>query len=746
MLAKLPLNTILATAIFFTVFVVNAQANSVTTPDYHGYAGSKSCIECHEKFYGLWSTSRHGLAMQPYNTEFAKARLTPQGSDVVIRKFKYRADLNKGVVSEAGPKGTKQYKIAYALGGKNVYYFLTPFPRGRLQTLPVAYDINKKVWFDTAASGVRHFPGAESDQPVSWRDSGYTFNTGCYNCHVSQLSTNYDLKSDSYKTTWKEPGINCETCHGPSAEHNRVMKETPRGQQPKDIKIISVKKFTPEQHNATCSGCHAKMSPITRAYPPGDRFFDHYDIATLEDQDFYPDGRDLGENYTYTSWLMSPCAKAGRINCVTCHTSSGRYRFKTEERANDACLPCHEKNVENASAHTHHKKGTAGNRCISCHMPMTSFARMNRTDHSMLPPTPSATIAYKSPNACNLCHADQGAAWADKYVRQWRTRDYQAAVLKRTALIDGARKRDWKQLPAMLEYITDKDRDEVFATSLIRMVPASGDKGIAPVLLKTINDPSPLVRAAAADALQYVPTKDAVKALVKATGDEYRLVRVRAAASLAAYPKLPLGEADEKSVEAARKEYLSSLNSRPDQWSSHYNLGNYYLSINKFERAISSYDTALKLEPRAVPAMVNESIAYARLGDKNKSDALLKKALKVNPNNAAANFNMGLLKAEQKDIKGAQQYLRKAMKADPQMAQAAYNLCIITSKDRLSEAINWCRRAAELRPQDPNYAYTLAFYLNQKGEKAEATTVLKALSEKYPGYKDAEILLKEISR
>jgi len=746
MLAKRPINAILAAIMFLTVMVVNARANSVTAPDYQGYAGSRSCIECHEKFYGLWSTSRHGLAMQPYNADFAKVNLTPRQGELVIGKFKYRVDLNKGVVSEAGPAGAKQFKIAYALGGKNVYYFLTPFPRGRLQTLPVAYDINKKVWFDTAASGVRHFPGADSDQPVSWRDSGYTFNTGCYNCHVSQLSTNYDLKSDSYKTTWREPGINCETCHGPSAEHNRVMKETPKGQQPKDMKIISSKKFTPEQHNATCSGCHAKMSPITRAYPPGDRFFDHYDIATLEDRDFYPDGRDLGENYTYASWLMSPCAKAGKINCVTCHTSSGRYRFKTEEKANDACLPCHEKNVANASAHTRHKKGTAGNRCISCHMPMTSFARMNRTDHSMLPPAPSATIAYNSPNACNLCHADQDAAWADKYVRQWRTRDYQAAVLKRAALIDGARKRDWKQLPDMLEYITSRDRDAVFATSLIRMVPASGDKRIAPVLLKTIDDPSPLVRAAAADALQHVRTKDAVKALVKAAGDEYRLVRVRAAASLAAYPKLPLSEADEKSVEAAGKEYLSSLNARPDQWSSHYGQGNYYLNINNFERAISSYNTALKLEPRAVPAMVNESIAYARLGDSKKADALLKKALKVDPNNAAANFNMGLLKAEQKDMNGAQRYLRKAMKADPQMAQAAYNLCIITSKDRLSEAINWCRRAAELRPQDPNYAYTLAFYLNQKGEKAEATKVLKALREKYPGYKDAERLLKEISR
>ena len=258
------------------------------------------------------------------------------------------------------------------------------------------------------------FPGAGAGQPVDWKDPAYTFNTSCYSCHVSQLSSNYDLKTDTYKTTWAEPGINCETCHGPSAEHNRVFREAPKGQKPEDIKIISWKNFTPEQKNAACSICHAKMSPVTATFAPGDRFFDHFDLATLEDPDFYPDGRDLGENYTYTSWLMSPCAKAGKLHCVTCHTSSGRYRFKAEEKANDACMPCHEKHVKDAPAHTHHQEGSAGNKCISCHMPMTSFARMNRTDHSMLPPTPAATIAYKSPNACNLCHTDKDAAWADK--------------------------------------------------------------------------------------------------------------------------------------------------------------------------------------------------------------------------------------------------------------------------------------------------------------------------------------------
>jgi hypothetical protein len=40
---------------------------------------------------------------------------------------------------------------------------------------------------------------------------------------------------------------------------------------------------------------------------------------------------------------------------------------------------------------------------------------------------------------------------------------------------------------------------------------------------------------------------------------------------------------------------------------------------------------------------------------------------------------------------------------------------------------------------------TLAFYLNQKGDKAEAVKTLKGILEKYPQYEDAEMLLKEIA-
>ena len=55
--------------------------------------------------------------------------------------------------------------MQHAMGGKNTYYFLTPMDRGRLQVLPLAYDIQKKSWYDMAASGVRMHAESPADRP-----------------------------------------------------------------------------------------------------------------------------------------------------------------------------------------------------------------------------------------------------------------------------------------------------------------------------------------------------------------------------------------------------------------------------------------------------------------------------------------------------------------------------------------------------------------------------------------------------
>jgi tetratricopeptide (TPR) repeat protein len=578
-----------------------------------------------------------------------------------------------------------------------------------------------------------------------WTERPLTFNTSCFSCHVSQLSKNYDFKSDSYHTTWAEPGINCETCHGPSADHARLFRELPTNQPaPGDLKLIVTRKLSIEQRNATCAQCHAKMSPVTMNFAPGERYFDHFDLVAFENADFYPDGRDLGENYTYTQWRLSPCAKSGKLDCLHCHTSSGRYRFKDAATANDACLPCHEERVKNAPAHTHHEAGTPGNQCVSCHMPMTEFARMRRSDHSMRPPTPATTLAYQSPNACNLCHTNQDAAWADKLVREWRKRDYQKPVLERAALIAAARKADWTKLPEILAYLSSADREEIQTVSLVRLLAhcASDDKW--PVLRKLAEDPSPLVRASVAEALGGRLDRTNATALLKATGDDYRLVRVRAAAALAGLPETQWPGNQPSRVREAMSELMNSMKSRPDDMTSHYNLGNLHMAQGHTPEAVTEFETATKLQPEALPPHVNAALAYNALGQNDKAEASLRRALHLDPSNAAANLNLGMLLAEMGRLSEAEQNFRTAFKSDPKSAQAAYNLGVLLSKEHPDEALIWCRRAAELRPQEPKYAYTLAFVQKQQGKTYDAVRTLEMLLLSGPPLVDAHALLGQI--
>jgi len=722
------------------------EAGSVTA-NRADYAGSVSCRQCHERFYELWASSHHGLAMQPYTAEFARASLTAQTEAIRIGGYAYRAliDGEGGWVREEGPQGAKRYPIIHVMGGKNVYYFLTPVERGRLQTLPVAYDVRTKEWFDTAASGVRHFPGSATDEPVHWTDPMYTFNTSCYGCHVSQLSTNYDLKSDTYHTTWAEPGINCEACHDSGLEHVQVCRATAEGQELDDLKIIVTKTFSADQINSMCNACHAKLSPIGGSFKPGQRFFDHFDLITLDHSDFYPDGRDLGENYTMTTWRMSPCVKSGRLDCTHCHTSSGRYRFKDAENPNAACLPCHRERVENVAAHSHHEADSTGSRCIACHMPMTDFARMTRSDHSMRPPAPAATLQFKSPNACNICHDDQDAAWADGHVRQWHEQDYQKPILEQASLVDAARRDDWSRLEAVLTYVGSKDRDEVFAASLIRLLRGCESEKKWAVVVKALQeDRSPLVRAAAAQTLHGYLTSESFKALLKATTDEYRLVRVRAAAALAGIPLEQIRDEHRRQIGRATTELVESLSARPDDYTSHFNLGNVHMQRRDHTEALASYETAIRLRPDFVPPYVNAAFVYNAQGQNGKAEASFRKALDLDPNNAAVHLNLGMLLGELKRPREAEQAFRDALKADPNAAAAAYNLGVLLSESRPKDGLDWCRRAYELRPDEGRYGYTYAFFLRQNGQVEQAIRVLRKMVNVAAAYPDAYLLLGEL--
>jgi tetratricopeptide (TPR) repeat protein len=693
------------------------------------YMGSRSCKACHQRFYDLWETSYHGRAMMDFSTAFADEHLTtcddfiPSGQDA----YQYKLKGRKGILIERS-SGTS-FPIRHVMGGKYVYYFLTPIEKGKLQTLPLGYDVKRKQWFDITSSSLRMHQNV-LDEALPWTDRRYTFNTACFSCHVSQLSTDYDILTDTYHTEWKEPGINCETCHGPAEKHNRIFTEAAKsGETPDSLYLRTFTKsrgYTADIVNATCAYCHAKSIPLTPEYIIGEDLFQHFDLVGPEHPDYYPDGRDLGENYTYSSWLMSPCVRNSDMDCLHCHTSSGR--FKQKDDPNAACLPCHADRVANATDHTRHQPTSSGNVCINCHMPKTSFARMERSDHSMRPPVPAATRAYGSPNACNDCHTTQSPEWAKSFIMEHYSGKYQEDIMRWADYLDQLRRGNDENLNDILPDLI-RPLDEVTLSALIRSLQNVRDGRIVTLAYFFMNHESPLVRASAAQVLGDYDEDIAFKALFNATNDPVRLVRIRAAGELLFLPESNIPDQYRDQVRAAISEYKASLTAYPDQEISHFNLGHYYESTSAKDESIRSYRRSLMLRPEFTEAAINLGMLYYELGQKDSALYFFQHAVIHNPNNAQANLNLGLLYSELGKTEDAMMTFKTSYESE-QTSVAAYNLAILYSQNMPQQSLVYAKYAYELSPEDPKYVYTFAFYLSENGKTDDAVYILDSALDK----------------
>ncbi|MEI6892850.1 MAG: ammonia-forming cytochrome c nitrite reductase subunit c552 [Pontiella sp.] len=722
-----------------TLLLSCAQSQAIDFTDQGEYLGSSSCIVCHERFYELWSTSHHGKAMEAFSVSLTKT-LEPMTEPIVVNdeKFIVEFDDHGGIlrsISSCGEETT--WRIRFSFGGRNVRYFLIPMDKGKLQVAPVAYYVHLGKWYDSAGSMVRNFHEDEpQDEALHWTDRQLTFNTSCHNCHVSQLEKNYNPEDDSYTTTWTEPGINCETCHGPAEAHVKAAEEAAaKGEELLDLKLLTFHgDLNLAQRDATCGPCHAKGTILTRDFTPGELYFDHYDLTSYEDRDFWADGRDLGENYTQTGWMANQCAISGQLECIHCHTSSGRFRFADDP--NQSCLPCHNKRVDNILAHSHHS-AEAGLTCVDCHMPTTAQAYMSRSDHTFRPPSPAATLEFGSPNACNLCHNDQDAImgnydghdqadaeWADKHVKAWYGVDSGKPILEQGRIIQFCRKGDWTKLPEILAYLNQPQCDAPTAVAILRLLNNCPFPEKWPTIRKLLEHKHEWVRATAAASLQYSTDLETTQGLLKACSDRYRTVRIRAAGALLARNLAGYSKEEQVIYEKAHAEYWNSLIIFPDRWSTHYNQGIYYDRIGKPEESLAAYNQSLKLRDDVIQPMINASMVHARAGDSTNAYAMLERALKVEPKSALVNFNLALLDAEFGNNATAETHLKAALEADPAMPQAAYNLGILLARKNNNEGFQWLEKAALLVPENWTYTSTYIFFLQQNGRAAEAEPML----------------------
>ncbi len=687
--------------------------------------GSRSCRECHEHFYQLWESSFHGRAMMEVDKDFLTKNIQtcPDTFKIAGEYYSITIDRMQAFMNERS--SGNNYPLELVLGGKYVYYFLTPLDKGKWQTLPLGYDIKAKEWFDITGSSMRvhqhHF-----DTSLHWKDRRYTFNTACYDCHVSQINNEYNLANDSYNTTWLEPGINCETCHGPAERHNTEFLKAAKTKTIPDSTYLQTftrsRGYDRDIVDASCLYCHAKSIRITDRYIPGEDYFQHFDLICAENGDYYPDARDLGENYTFGTWLMSPCRDDERMDCLHCHTSSGRFRQKNNP--NTSCLPCHADRVANASEHTQHPEGSLGNKCIACHMPKTTFARMDRSDHSMRPPVPMLTASYDSPNACNDCHTSKSPEWADSFIREHFSSEWQDASIEYANYLDQLRCGIDTKLDEILPYML-KPMDDFSLASMIRALDNVYSESISTLLYHFLQHNSPLIRSSAASGLGKYRDNAIDEALIKATQDSVRLVRIRAVAEISDLKTEDIPEQYRLSFIKALDEYKKSLTAYPAEESSHFNLGQFHEMQSKPKAAIHAYKNALRLRPELSQASNNLGMIYYERGQIDSSLYFLQEAIKQKPIEAAPYQNLGLLYAELAYTEEAIENLHIAMKLSSSPI-AAYNLAILYNTINTDSTLKYAKAAYEFTPS-LKYAYTYAYYLSEQGQSNMAIKVLEEI-------------------
>ena len=210
---------------------------------------------------------------------------------------------------------------------------------------------------------------------------------------------------------------------------------------------------------------------------------------------------------------MSPCAKSGKLDCNHCHTPSGRLRFEGE-KSNRMCMPCHEKEVQ------------AGRRA------RPPQAREQRQRVRRLPHAHDAFCgdgANRSLDAAAHAGHDHRVQ-VTQCLQPMPRRPRRDLVRSVGAQMVSARLSGRRAPPGGIDRpgaqaavatpaghargTAEKDTDEVYKTSLVRLLRGCDDQAKWPVLAGSLQDPSPLVRSSAASELAGHLTPEVLEALL----------------------------------------------------------------------------------------------------------------------------------------------------------------------------------------------------------------------------------------
>jgi Tfp pilus assembly protein PilF len=683
------------------------------------FSGSRKCALCHKTQYDRWKGSHHDLAMD----KAAETTVLGNFDNTVLdhlgtRTTFYRKGDQFRVHTQGQEGAMADFEIQYVFGVYPLQQYLIPFPGGRLQCLPIAWDARGNQWY--------HLNGNDPVDPedwLYWTNAGQNWNGMCAECHSTNLKKNYDPETDSYQTSWSEIDVSCEACHGPGSRHVAwaELPEMARPQTHNNFELtVKTKGISARDQVELCAPCHSRRSIL------GD--YTHYEKdlldsmlpALLSEGLYFPDGQILEEVYVYGSFTQSRMYHR-KVRCSDCHDV---HSLKTVNQGNGLCLQCHKAAVYDTKTHHFHKQpGESGDpisardgkvlfevgsgaQCVQCHMPGRLYMGIDyRPDHSFRIPRPDLSVRLNTPNACNRCHKDKSAQWADKTMTEWYgpgRADHYATI------IAAGRERRPEAKAGLIRLAGDMLYPVIVRATALSLLEQYPGKERQRALAEALSDPEALIRHTAVRQISRIETGPRKKLLVAMLYDPVKAVRMEAANQISAIADPALRPDHDRVYRSGLDEYISAMTYSADFAFGRFNLGNLSSNLKQTEQAAEQYRAAIKIDNQFYPAKVNLAMSYNRKGDNTAAERLFRETLAVRDDLYEVHYSLGLLLAEEKRYTEAAQYLETASQAMPHYARVHYNTGQIWDYlNRPDKALPALERSYTLEPQNPDYLKAL---------------------------------------
>jgi Cytochrome c554 and c-prime len=330
------------------------------------FVGAETCAACHASIFATQKTTPMGAtAMHAENSDILHSH-PKMNFNFGSYHYEVKTEGNRTAYSIADGKDAETASLLWAFGTGRV-------GQSYLFKKQDEQFYEARVTFFSSLQNLHFTPGRAMTSAKDLEDAMYReVSPGeigrCFACHTTASSI-----AGKFDEANLIPGVTCEACHGPGAEHVAAMNAAKlTGESGGSTEIFNPASLHPPDSVDFCGACHATTWDVKLSGNKG--------VSNARSQPYRLE--------------KSKCWGQGdpRLTCLGCHDP--HQQLQTEPVSYDGtCLSCHATGAKTESgANTNKVTDHAGaacpvatKNCVTCHMPKLEVPEMHHefTDHKI---------------------------------------------------------------------------------------------------------------------------------------------------------------------------------------------------------------------------------------------------------------------------------------------------------------------------------------------------------------------------